>query len=219
MAYNFGFNRDLMDEVNLSRSVLEMPEDQYNLAELASGFNRKTLISPIHAAALAAAIANDGQFVKPRLIKRIYSKETQEDIWSAKRDAFEILTSENAFALKQMMELTVSKGTARSSFRRLDRKVSRFVSVGGKTGSISGGMPDGKRDWFTAFAVPKDQTSSKGISVSVMIVNDHKWHVKSSYMAKEIIEYYFKKIHSIENAYLYDTQSRRGSQGKTINGT
>src|SRR5690606_36696637 len=168
---------------------------------------------------LSATVANDGQFVKPRLIKRIYSKDTNEDIWISSRSSYDVLSAENSFALKQMMELTVERGTARSSFRRLDRKVKRFVSIGGKTGSISGGLPDGKRDWFTAFAVPKDHANSKGISVSVMIVNDHKWYIKSSYLAKEIIEYYYKKIHSIENAYLYDTQSRRGNQGKSTNGT
>src|SRR5690606_7628731 len=102
MAYNFGFNRDIMDEVNLSRSVLEMSENECNLAELASGFNRETLIAPMHAAAVSATVANDGQVVKPRLIRRIYAKDTNEDIRVASRSSYDVLSAEQSCALKQM---------------------------------------------------------------------------------------------------------------------
>lgn len=217
MAYEFGFNRDLMDEVNLSRSVVEMPQNQYGLAELASGFNRDTLISPIHAAAISAAIANGGEFIAPKLLQEVTDLSTGEVLWHGARKAKEVLSRENAQALRQMMELTVEKGTARGSFRRFDRKVRNLIVVGGKTGSISGGMPDGKRDWFTAFAIPKDSAAGKGISISVMIVNDAKWYVKSSYLAKEIIEYYYKRIMRIENAFLKDgsSQVKRQTEGRS----
>lgn len=213
-AYDFGFNRDLMDEANLSRSIVEMPENQYNFAELASGFNRDTLISPIHGAAIASTVANLGSFVTPRLLKKVTDSKTGDILWQAKRKTRDALSVESATALKQMMELTVSRGTARRSFRRFDRKVRSLVNVGGKTGSISGGMPDGRRDWFTSFAVPKEPTAGKGISVCVMIVNDDKWYVKSAYMAKEIIEYYYKKILRIENAFLKDGSSQVKAQSE-----
>lgn len=217
MAYGFGFNRDIMDEVHLSRSIVEMPENQYNLAELASGFNRETLISPVHGAAIAATIANDGLFVSPRLLRTISDSITGELLWQGKRQTHEALSPENAQALRQMMEMTVSKGTARGSFRRFDRKVRNLVTVGGKTGSISGGMPDGRRDWFTSFAVPKDPAAGKGISVCVMIVNDSKWYVKSAYLAKEIIEYYYKRILRIENAFIKDgsSQVKQQTEGRS----
>ncbi len=214
MAYNFGFNRDLMDEVNLSRSIVEMPENQYNLAELASGFNRATLVSPIHGAAIAATIANEGNFVTPRMLKQIVDTESGEVLWRGSKNKSTSVNHETAAALKQMMELTVSKGTARGSFRRFDRKVRNLVSVGGKTGSISGGVPEGRRDWFISFAVPKDISAGRGISVCVMIVNDRKWYVKSAYMAKEIIEYYYKKILRIENAFLKEKSSQVKSQSE-----
>ncbi len=213
-AYSFGFNKDLMEEVNLSRSIVEMPENQYNLAELASGFNRNTLISPIHGAAIAATVANEGQFVTPRMLKSITNKETGEVIWSGVKNYTTSISSETAQALKQMMELTVSKGTARGSFRRFDRKVRSLVSVGGKTGTLSGGIPEGRRDWFMSFAVPKDEGAGKGISLCIMIVNDDKWYVKSAYLAKEIIEYYYKKILRIENAFLKEKSSQVKSRSE-----
>jgi len=216
-AFNFGFNRDLMEEVNLSRSIVEMPENQYNFAELASGFNRDTRISPIHGAAIAATVANHGEFVTPRFLKKIIDLETGEVVWSGHKLRNESISVESATALKQMMELTVSQGTARGSFRRFDRKIRKLVTVGGKTGTITGGIPEGKRDWFTSFAVPNDTAAGKGISVCVMIVNDNKWYVKSAYMAKEIIEYYYKKILRIENAFLKDSSSqvRLKSEGRS----
>ncbi len=215
MAFDFGFNRDLMEEIDLSRSVLDVPEDQYNLAELASGFNRETLISPIHGAAIAAVMANEGQFITPRLLRQInLNKESEEPVWVAKRKTQQIISPESAAALKSMMELTVERGTARSSFRRLDRKVRQLVSIGGKTGTITGGMPDGRRDWFSAFAVPRDPAAGRGISVCVMIVNGPKWYVKSSYMAKEIIEFYYKRILRIENAFLKDASSGNSQRGE-----
>lgn len=216
-AFNFGFNRDLMEEVNLSRSIVEMPENQYNFAELASGFNRDTRISPIHGAAIAATVANHGEFVTPRFLKKIIDLETGEVVWSGHKLRNESISVESATALKQMMELTVSEGTARGSFRRFDRKIRKLVTVGGKTGTITGGIPEGKRDWFTSFAVPNDTAAGKGISVCVMIVNDNKWYVKSAYMAKEIIEYYYKKILRIENAFLKDSSSqvRLKSEGRS----
>tara|TARA_R110000868_G_scaffold55424_8_gene172345 strand:+ start:3463 stop:4764 length:1302 start_codon:yes stop_codon:yes gene_type:complete len=217
MAYDFGFNREIMEEVHLSRSIVEMPENQYNFAELASGFNRDTLISPIHGAAIASIAANGGRFVTPRLLKKVSDVETGEVLWLAKRKEREALRPESAVALRQMMELTVSRGTASRSFRRFDRKIRKLVEVGGKTGSISGGMPDGKRDWFTSFAIPKDEAAGRGISVCIMIVNDNKWYVKSSYLAKEIIEYYYKKILRIENAFIKDgsSQVRKQSEGRS----
>ena len=216
-AFNFGLNRDLMEEVNLSRSIVEMPENQYNFAELASGFNRDTRISPIHGAAIAATVANHGEFVTPRFLKKIIDLETGEVVWSGHKLRNESISVESATALKQMMELTVSQGTARGSFRRFDRKIRKLVTVGGKTGTITGGIPEGKRDWFTSFAVPNDTAAGKGISVCVMIVNDNKWYVKSAYMAKEIIEYYYKKILRIENAFLKDSSSqvRLKSEGRS----
>ena len=43
----------------LSRQLF-YDDDEYGLAEMASGFNRETLISPLHGAMIASVFANDG---------------------------------------------------------------------------------------------------------------------------------------------------------------
>ena len=197
MAEQFGFNEEILDEVLFSKSKIKMPENQYELAELASGFNKKTLISPVHAAVLASIVARDGEFIKPTLLEKVMYKG--KDIWSEAGEVKRVITEKTAIALKEMMSLTVKKGTARGSFRSFPRKLKEDLIIGGKTGSITGGIPFGKRDWFTAFAIPREESAEdKGISVCVMNVNVERWYVRSSYLVKNIIEYYYKRIQPLE---------------------
>jgi len=73
------------------------------------------------------------------------------------------------------------------------------IDVAGKTGSITGGIPFGKRDWFVSYAKPNDKTGDNGISVCVMIVNVKKWYIKSTYLAKKIIQYYYDDLQRLES--------------------
>jgi hypothetical protein len=99
--------------------------------------------------------------------------------------------------MQEMMGMTIDGGTARRSFKKMNNGYKDNLEIGGKTGSITGGTPYGKRDWFAAYALPRDKTKGKGISISVMNVNVKKWHVKSSMLAKNVIEYYYKNINPI----------------------
>ena len=94
------------------------------------------------------------------------------------------------------MEATVKKGTARKHFRTLKRKLRNELEIGGKTGSITGGLPYGKRDWFSAFAIPKDK-KKEAISICVMIINFEKWYVRSARLSQDIIQYYYTKVNKL----------------------
>ncbi len=198
-AVGFGFNKDLMFDVDLSKSSFAMPTSQYNLAELASGFNSDTLISPIHAAVIASAIANDGVVKSPFLISSVTDPNNGSNIWQRPISQGRAFSPETSWQLKDLMELTVRRGTARGAFRRMKRSIKSKLDIGGKTGSITGGVPFGKRDWFAAYATPKNRVLGKGISISVMNVNVKKWYIKSTYLAKNIIEFYYKKITPLKN--------------------
>jgi cell division protein FtsI/penicillin-binding protein 2 len=208
-AIGFGFNKDLMSDVELSKSKFVMPAGQYNLAELASGFNKETLISPVHAAVIASAVANNGIVKSPFLISSIVDSEEGQNIWerpSVERRAFSTNTS---WQLKDLMELTVKRGTARGAFRRMRRSIKSKLDIGGKTGSITGGVPFGKRDWFAAYATPKNRVLGKGISIAVMNVNVKKWYIKSSYLAKNIIEYYYKNISPLKATTTVEVKTKQ----------
>ncbi len=198
MANKFGFNTQLMNDVYLPTSVFNMPEDQYNLAELASGFNRKTLMSPIHGAVIASIVANDGVLKYPSIIDRIIEKDSGKEIELFSHGEKRVIQEQTSEELQELMESTVKRGTARGGFRRMTRRVKKLLEIGGKTGTITGGVPFGKRDWFVAYAKPKYKNLDSGISISVMNVNIKKWYVKSTYLANKIIEYYYRKVQPIQ---------------------
>lgn len=192
MAESLGFNQQLMDEVSLSKSTFIMPTAGYNLAEIASGFNKKTQMSPVHCAVLSSIIANDGVLISPRLVTSLQDKNHMV-AWNNEIVKKKVVNEKTAQEVKQLMARTVKKGTARRPFRYMKRSLKKKLDIGGKTGSITGGFPHGKRDWFTSYAIPKDK-SSKGISVCVMNINFEKWYVKSAKVAQEIIQHYYTKI-------------------------
>lgn len=189
----FGFNQKITNDFNLTSSTFTLPSDEYNLAEMASGFNRKTLISPVHAAFLSSVIANDGVLLEPKIINSVINLTDNSEFAFKERGSKRVISKNTAKHLREMMRMAVSKGTARKTFRTLNRKLRKNLEIGGKTGSISGGIPYGKRDWFVSFARPKNDKDDKGISIAVMNINVKKWHVRSAYIAKRVIEYFFKK--------------------------
>ena len=187
-ANKFGFNNKVVSDINLSSSIFKQPENQYHLAELASGFNKETLISPIHAVMLSQVIANDGILVRPSLTNSLIA-ESGKAIKLHSENKKRVISKETANSLEQMMVETVKRGTARGMFRRLRRSLKSKLVIGAKTGSITGGIPFGKRDWISVFA--REKQGDSGISVAVMNVNVKKWYVKSNFLAQKIIEFYF----------------------------
>ena len=193
-ANKFGFNNDLLQVLDIGESRVLMADSEYALAELASGFNKSTMMSPLHGALIASIVANDGVLKKPTIIESILDERQQRNVWKPKYVLRRVISKEAAVQLREMMKLTVKSGTARGAFKPWKMKKIKHIEIGGKTGSITGGIPYGKRDWFVSFAKPKDLENDKGISVCVMIVNVKKWYVKSTFLAKKIIEYYYDEL-------------------------
>jgi peptidoglycan glycosyltransferase len=194
MAERFGFNKRLVEGVNVHPSVFPLAEDQYNFAELASGFNTKTLMSPIHGAVIGSIVANGGILKYPIVIKSVDSISGKKTIYPPMRPDEQVLTPQTAEDMRHLFMSTVTSGTARSSFRRSKLLLTKY-EIGGKTGSMTGGTPFGKRDWFVSYAKSIEEKNDKGISICVMLVNQKKWYVKSPLLAKNIIEYYYDNIY------------------------
>jgi penicillin-binding protein A len=193
MAENFGFNENIMADIKIRPSIFGTPENQYNLAEMASGFNKKTLMSTVHGAVLSSIVANNGNLVKPHVIKEI-KPVAGGSSWEPGRKLEKRISQDTSLKLSELMKTTVIRGTAKSAFRRFSSFLKKRLVIGGKTGTLKGGEPYGQRDWFTAFAVPVKEEFGKGISVCVMNVNINKWYVKSSFLTRKIIEFYFREV-------------------------
>lgn len=186
----FAFNRPIAFDLPVAVSRVEVPADDFGLAEIASGFNKDTLISPLHAALLAAVAVNNGDMPSPRLVDSIRN-ESNKVIYQAPRPAMtSTVNRETARDLKILMEDAVRYGTGRTAFRKLLRK-KRFKNfdLGAKTGTINDHMDQFKYDWVTAFAISPDGAGS--ICVSVLGVHGKILGTRSTEMARAIVDYYF----------------------------
>jgi peptidoglycan glycosyltransferase len=197
MAEKFGFNKRLVEGVNLPASIFNIAQDQYNLAEYASGLNTDTQMSPVHGAVIASVIANGGVLRYPVVIKSLEGIKDQKVIYPPLKKDEVVLTPQTAEDLRTLFMATVTEGTARSSFRRSQYLLNK-LEIGGKTGSITGGEPHGKRDWFVSYAKSIEEKNDKGISICVMIVNQKRWYIKSPLLAKNIMEFYYSTLYPLK---------------------
>jgi len=189
-AHRFFFNRPIFFDLPLSPSVIDVPEDPYGIAEIASDFNRRTRISPLHAALFSCAIANEGKVMKPWVIKEI--SEKAKPVYDAHPGVLGVpITGQTARKLQFMMEDTVWYGTCRKSFRRFRRrKPFRGLKLGAKTGTINDPSDRYKYDWITAYAVPNN--GSHGICLAILEIHGEKLGIRSREIARAIIAYEFR---------------------------
>lgn len=187
-AAKFFFDQPIPFDFPLEKSFIKVPSDDFGLAEIASGFNKKTLISPLHAALLAGAVANDGVMMAPWMVERI-ENDTGETLYSNSPQVLGTpVSKETAGDLRELMRETVLYGTCRDSFRSLRRKKRfRNVDLGAKTGTINDRKDRYKFDWFTAFALPEDER--EGICVAVLGVHGEKLGLRAHELGRYIIKH------------------------------
>ncbi|MFW6297710.1 MAG: penicillin-binding transpeptidase domain-containing protein [Desulfosalsimonas sp.] len=191
-ALDFGFNQEIEFDLPLEASIAPISDQSYNLAEVACGFNRDTLISPVHGAMLAASVIYNGRMMKPRLIDSI--KISKRTVYRQKPEPFiRPVSPQTAQLLKPLMHASVTSGTARGSFLGTSgRALLENFEIGGKTGSINHNPEQIKYDWFTGYARHKD-TSNK-IAVSVLVAHEKFIGVRSTEYFCKIVEQYFQKL-------------------------
>ena len=149
--------------------MISITDTPYHWAEIASGFNRETQISPLHGAMMIAGIVNNGTLVAPTIIDEI-DKSGQVIYRRHARTAADVIAPNTAVTLKKLMQETVRTGTASKSFARIkkDTVLSR-LDIGGKTGSINNNAKRLKYDWFVGFA--EEKTGARKIALSVLVVH------------------------------------------------
>ncbi len=190
-AHRFQFNRFIASDLPIQPGQFLIPDKgDWGIAEAASGFNRVVTLSPLQAVMMAASVVNDGVMMSPYIVDSINPVGQPMTLAATKQVAAVTMTPETAAELRQLMQETVESGTSRKSFRTLlkNRKY-EGLEIGGKTGSMTGLDPKGKYDWFIGYAKSSD---GKKIAVSALTINEETWKVKSSFLAREFFEQYFK---------------------------
>lgn len=188
-AEKFKFNQSIPFDLPLQKSVVEVPSHDFGLAEIASGFNKITRISPMHAALLSATVANDGVMMKPWLVKRVFGENGKLLFQNKPQVLAQAISRDTAENMKTLMAATVTCGTCRRTFWRLRRK-KRFkgVEMGAKTGTINDRNDRFKYDWLSAFVLTPDR--DKAISLSVMGVHGKRLGIRANKLGRYIIDHY-----------------------------
>lgn len=144
-------------------------------------------MSPLHGAIIAATLANGGQMARPTMVNVL--RDSQGEVMYVHEPTIfrSVISRGTAQAVGRMMERTVTHGTARRSF--FDPDGNAFlpgIRVAGKTGTLSGSNPYRGYTWWVGFA-PVDAPE---IAVAALVVNEPRWRIKASYMAREALRHY-----------------------------
>ncbi len=169
-AERFGFNRAFEFAMPLEPSLASVPEDRFGFGETGAGFG-DVFLSPLHGALLAAVPANGGLLRAPVIF---------EDDAQALPEPVRVVDEEVALALGEMLEETVTRGTARRVFRERGFRVDGAV---GKTGSLADRKPFRDYSWFVGYA-PKN---APRVAVAAVIVNDPKWRIRGTWLGREAL--------------------------------
>ncbi|MCD6560510.1 MAG: hypothetical protein J7L16_01970 [Deltaproteobacteria bacterium] len=189
-AGRFYFNRPIPFDLPVEMSTINIPEGNFGLAEIASGFNKQTLISPLHVSLLASVAANEGVLMKPWFVKQITNKSGHVIYRGSPVKMISPVTYETAKGLKVLMRDTVRYGTCRKRFSSLFRKKAfKDIDLGAKTGTINDSKDRFKYDWFTAFVIPEH--GDKAFCIAILGIHGEKLGIRSSEIGMYIIRHYF----------------------------
>ncbi|MBI3544679.1 MAG: hypothetical protein HY075_15525 [Deltaproteobacteria bacterium] len=188
IATRFQFGKQIPLEMPVDVDQAVVPDDGFGVAESASGYTRQNTLSPVHGALIAAAIANGGVMMEPSVIDRVISKDGKTDYLFQPTPLATVMEKSTAEELGKMMHKTITDGTSRRAFNRVDRSVAlNDVFIAGKTGTLNGWDPAGRYDWFVGFAEKEGQK----IAVAALCVHGSRYGVKASQVARAAFEVYF----------------------------
>ena len=157
----FGFNQqvpfDIRTEVS---SYPEIPEDRAPEWAKAAIGQQDVVATPMQMALVAAAVANDGELLRPRLVREVIDPgggivdRYEPEVFS------EAMSSETAAQVTDMMVAAVESGTGTAA-------QIPGVQVAGKTGTAQTVEGQNPHTWFIAFAPADDP------QIAIAVIVEH----------------------------------------------
>lgn len=185
-ASAFGFGHAIPFDAPTRPSAIDVPEDRLEFARTAAGFWHSQM-SPLHAALIAATLANGGVMQRASMIDHVEDRNGNVVSQQQPRVYRSVIERRTAELVSHMMERTVTHGTARSAFHD-DHGVAFLpgIKVAGKTGSLDKNGPYRAYSWWVGHA-PADNPT---IAVAALVVNTPLWRIKGSFLAREALRNY-----------------------------
>lgn len=160
IAELYMLNKNIPFDIQTAKSQFSKEKmDDAELAATSIG-QGKTLVTPLNMAMITSAIANDGEMVKPILVKEVTNHKGKVLRKSTTKTLSTVSTPEEAAELKSMMKDVVERGTGTKA------GISN-VSVAGKTGTAEN-ETDKTHAWFIGFAPVEDPK----VAIAVVLENN-----------------------------------------------
>ncbi len=215
-ANAFGFNQYINFEIPFPQSRVSVSDESYQWAEIACGFNRQTVMSPLHGALLGATIVNDGILMEPTIVDRINDEKGNLCYKSEPKAIGLAVTPRVSHVVNKLMRATITSGTSRKTFRgsRRDRVLKKLY-IGGKTGSIGSRKIQHMRyDWFVGFA--EEKKGKEKLVVSVVVAHEKYIGKRAGYYARIIIKEYFRNYYRNQNPVMQTKNQTGPKPGKQV---
>jgi penicillin-binding protein A len=186
----FMFNSPLPFDMPVAVSEFAANDEPFRLAELGSGYNRETRISPFHGAMIVSMIVNDGALPDPYVIEQLTNAKGQA-VYAHQSSRRQVIKKHTARIIHHMMNTTIESGTCKKAFRgyKKDATLSK-LDIGGKTGSICGDTCATRYDWFAGFAQARQ--GKKAIVTAAVVAHDKLLGTRSMIYAKNAMRFYFE---------------------------
>lgn len=185
----FGFNQQLLPGVPVKVSKASDPQSGHALMLMGAGLDHEVKISPLHAAVIISAIANQGRMMVPTLTDKVVDAAGGQKEGHTPRELRRLVSPETAASLTQMLSNTVTRGTSRRAFHdRQGRPMLAGIDIAAKTGSIDGTDPKGHYSWFAAYAPAHEPR----IALVALVINQDRWKIKSSQVGEQALEEFFR---------------------------
>ena len=158
----FGFLKKTGIDLPGEAGSIFLKEEKVGPVELATiSFGQRFEVTPIQMITMVSSIANNGRYVKPRIVKKIIDSETKEVTEIEPEFGEQVILEETAKNVLSMMTSVVSEGTGKNA------KVEGY-NVGGKTGTSEDGVNTGK--YVTSF-IGVAPTDDPQITILVTLYN------------------------------------------------
>jgi penicillin-binding protein A len=197
-GHAYYFNNIIEFDLPVEKSFLEISDLPYNWAEIASGFNRTTTLSPLHAAMIAGSVINGGKLMQPTIVdvtardhKTVYRRRS-----TVLSQAVDPLTVDS---LHRLMNATVHSGTASSQFKGISKDpILSKLDIGGKTGSLNNNARQIRYDWFAGYA--EDPNGSGKIAIGIIVA--HKEYIgkrAATYFRQAVSSYFQNRLEQFQD--------------------
>lgn len=190
-ARALGFDRRLPFELPLEVSKLPEPANDFQLGELACGYHRHTMMSPLHAALMVSVFINGGRFMDPFAVNRVTGAAGEVLYLGRPKSKGRLVSEETCESMRELFEATVTNGTARRAFRRVDRdRILRGLQLGGKTGTLRGPDLTELFEWFAGYG--RDPDSGKALAICALVVHGKVRYSNPKRMARQMLKEAFR---------------------------